>query len=99
MKNQIKFQLLLTILLIMFTLAACQNSNNEPTTNSSSNTENSFELKLIQDELFLLNSNKTIKKYEINPKVLPSEDILQLIEGIKVKDEEEADLLAENFDG
>ncbi len=98
MKNQTKFQLLLTILLIMFTLVSCQNSN-EPTTNSSSNTENSFELKLIQDELFLLNYNKTIKKYEINPKVLPSEDILLLIEGIKVKDEEEADLLAENFDG
>lgn len=97
MKNQTKFQLLLTILIIIFTFSACQNSN-EPT-NSSSNTENNFELKLIQDELFLLNSNKTIKKYEINPKVLPSKDIMLLIEGIKVKDEEEADSLAENFDG
>lgn len=100
MKNQIKFRKILTILLIllMFTLFSCK-SNDKPTKNTPSKTENSFELKLIEDQLFLLNAEKTIKKYEINPKVLPSEDILLLIEGIKVKDEEEADLLAENFDG
>ena len=98
MKNQTKFLLMLTVLLIIFIFSACQNSN-EPTTKNSSNKENRFELKLIEDELYLLNFNKTIKKYEINPNVLPSEDILVLIEGIKVKDEEEADLMAENFDG
>ena len=50
MKNQTKFLLMLTVLLIIFIFSACQNSN-EPTTKNSSNKENRFELKLIEDEL------------------------------------------------
>lgn len=100
MKNQIKIKFLLIILLLLFTstLASCQN-NDKQNAKSSSNANNGYVLKLINNELFLINIDKAIKKYEINPMVLPSEDILLLIEGIKVEDEKEADSIAENFDG
>ena len=49
--------------------------------------------------LVLLENGNILKSYDIEISVLPSEDILLLSNGIKVKDVSEADEIAENFDG
>ncbi len=99
MKKQIKLKIL-SILFIagIFILSSCKSEQTQ-TPNDVSSTTSIFELKLIDNEVCLLSDKKTVKKYEINPRVLPSEDILLLTEGIIVKDENEADSVAENFDG
>ena len=49
--------------------------------------------------LVLLENGNILKSYDVEISVLPSEDILLLSKGIKVKDVSEADEIAENFDG
>ena len=43
--------------------------------------------------------NTVIKEYEINPLLLPSEDYEMLLNGISAQSIENADMLAEDFDG
>ena len=58
-----------------------------------------FYLKLYDNRLCLFENETVIKEYDINPSVLPSEDLYLLTKGIEVKDISEADSVAENFDG
>ncbi|MBQ1187241.1 MAG: hypothetical protein IIX54_06120 [Clostridia bacterium] len=89
------------ILLLIFTfilsLCACdsQKTNiNEP------DVKNSNFVLIIEDNTLCLKDNEmTVKKYETNISVLPSEDILILTNGIEVENIAEADSIAENFDG
>lgn len=100
MKNQIKLIMLLLLTIVLGILTFTQKSDNSDENNSiNTYTTNIFTLKIINNELCLQNNDKTVKKYEINPSVLPSEDIYLLTQGICVKDESEADSIAENFDG
>lgn len=47
----------------------------------------------------LYDNDKAIKSYDIDISLLPGEDVKLLYEGIVVKSEAEADMLAEDFDG
>lgn len=85
------------ILLCAFFMCACDDKG--ATTDNPSSVENIYTLQLIDNELCLLSNNRTVKKYDINPAVLPAEDILLLTDGIIVENENEADSFAENFDG
>lgn len=58
-----------------------------------------FYLRIYDNTLCLFENDTIIKKYDINPLVLPSDDIYLLTNGIEVKDISEADSVAENFDG
>lgn len=77
--------------------------SNEPTTEQSESSISSYDdtltLKLFENELCLFKSGEIIKKYDINPAVLPGEDIKLLSDGIAVKTLAEADTVAEDYDG
>lgn len=99
MKKQTKLKkILMPLILLTIFLSSC-NSEQTQAPKDVSSSSNILEIKLVDDKIKLLENDKTIKIYEINPLVLPPEDILLLSEGINVKDESEADSIAENFDG
>ena len=58
-----------------------------------------YVVRLTDSGVALLKNEEIIKIYDIQPSVLPGEDILLLYEGISVNSVSEADSLAENFDG
>ena len=51
------------------------------------------------DAVYLYDGNTVIKEYDINPLLLPSEDYEMLLNGIPAQSVENADMLAEDFDG
>ena len=73
----------------------CENINEI----SSPQKEDSLLLVIDNNTLVLYESENIIKSYDINLSVLPSDDILLLSNGIRVKNIAEADEIAENFDG
>ena len=58
-----------------------------------------LQVKLTDNGVVLIRNEEILKVYDIQPSILPGEDILLLREGISVDSESEADSLAENFDG
>ena len=92
-----KRTLIIISIIFLFTITSC--NKNESTAPESSTIQNNYILKLVDDNLLLIYNEQIVKKYEINPKVLPSEDIKLLVDGINIENENQADLIAENFDG
>lgn len=66
---------------------------------SSSANEDILTLRLYENELCLFQNRKVLKKYDVNPAVLPGEDVKQLSDGINVASVAEADTIAEDYDG
>ena len=99
MKKQTKLKILSAFLIVSISFFCSCESEQADTPKDISSIQDSFELKLIDNEICLLNNKNIVKIYEVNPWVLPSEDILLLSEGIVVTSENEADSIAENFDG
>ena len=89
------------ILLLIFTfiLSLCACDSQKTNINEPDVKKSNFVLIIEDNTLCLKDNEMTVKKYETNISVLPSEDILILTNGIKVKNISEADSIAENFDG
>ena len=66
---------------------------------SKISTANNYCVKMVGSNIYLFENNEIIKKYDINVSLLPGQDQLRLIEGIKVSSISDADLLAEDYDG
>ena len=89
--------ILLLIFVFILSLFSCESQNTN--TNEQELEKNSLVLIIEDNTLCLKDNETTVKKYETNLSVLPSEDILILTKGIKVENISEADSVAENFDG
>ena len=99
MHRIIKYLLILALLCCISALLLL-NKNTPQNDNDTLISSNAIlSLRLVDNCLYLFESNEILKTYEINPLVLPSEDILMVSEGIIVKNVAEADLIVENFDG
>ena len=72
-----------------------KNSNNSKKNVSS----HEYVIRAKDNAVYLYDDNKVIKEYDINPLLLPSEDYEMLLNGISVESVENADMLAEDFDG
>ncbi len=91
---------IILILSVAF-LVICFLPKNENPNDTSSGTKISTEyiIKLHENDIVLFENEKIIKYYDINPSVLPGEDLTLLIKGITVNTVAEADKIAEDFDG
>ncbi len=104
MHSLLKIRCMIITLLILITIILAT-SNNDTSTRihenevSSAEKEKSYMIKLLDSKVSLYESNTVIKEYDINPGLLPGEDILLLSNGIVVKSISEADSIAEDFDG
>ena len=104
---QLKLPLKITILCILALLFSffiiyphTTNANNEPLIyESKTNKERIFRLKSVDNKVYLFENTTIIKEYDINPMLLPPEDIKLLSDGIILNSMAEADSLAEDFDG
>ena len=99
MHKTVKILSILALLCCRLALLLVENKTppKDNDTGTSSNTV--FLLKLVDNNLYLYESNVILKSYDINPVVLPGEDILMLSNGVEVKNIAEADSIVENFDG
>ena len=75
------------------------NQTNKVEVIPSKDTSVVYVLKSDNNKVFLYANDKICKTYEINPMLLPAEDIISLANGIRVASVKEADSLAEDFDG
>lgn len=101
-KKRIAVTLLFILLAIsLFLLPILSNEQDAPPSSSAeSGTENNtLTLKLYDNTLCLFENREIVKKYEVNPSVLPGEDLGILSRGITVKSIAEADSIAEDYDG
>lgn len=91
---------LIFILLITF-IVICFLPTNEKPDNTPSNIKTTTEyiVKLHENKIALFENEKIIKYYDINPTVLPGEDLSILVKGITVNTIAQADKIAEDFDG
>lgn len=98
-KIKIRLFLLLFLMLsatIIFTHYTKSNILNPQKANTR---EDVFIVKLTDSGVALFKNKEIVKIYDIQASVLPGEDILLLSKGVSVGSVEEADNLAENFDG
>ena len=89
--------ILLITLNIILCFSSCKKSKENPVTESK--TQEKYVLTITENKLRLILNDDTVKEYDVNINVLPGEDIKLLMDGIIVNDIQEADSIAENFDG
>ena len=101
MKTRYKIYVLTCAIIISVTLTATSFiiNRNRGKTVSKANTACTYCVKMVGNDICLFENNEVIKKYNIDANLLPGEDQLLLIEGIKVDSISDADLLAEDYDG
>ena len=97
MKTVNLMSIMFITLSIIFCFSSCKKSNEQPSTESKA--QEKYVLTINDNKLRLILDNDTIKEYDVNINVLPGEDIKLLMDGIIVNDIQEADSIAENFDG
>lgn len=89
--------ILFITLSIIFCFSSCKKSKENPVTESK--TQEKYVLTITENKLRLILNDDTVKEYDVNINVLPGEDIKLLLDGIIVDGIQEADSIAENFDG
>ena len=99
MKTLIYILLCATILSSVIAIIIPKSENAEVSFEKKVNNENNLILIIKENSLLLISEETIIKTYDINPSVLPGEDIYLLTKGITVSSISEADEVAENFDG
>lgn len=101
MDKKLKIRLFsLALLVISVVILLTDNTKGNIPAGENRETSNEiYVVRLTDSGVALLKNEKIIKIYDIQPSVLPGEDILLLYEGISVNSVSEADSLAENFDG
>lgn len=92
------FSLAFLILSAIVLLTQTPESSDSPKQNAVTE-QDILQVKLTDNGVVLIRNEEILKVYDIQPSILPGEDILLLREGISVDSESEADSLAENFDG
>ncbi len=89
----------LLLIAVIFLSAAPDREDNSETKMKIPQQADNYEIRLSDMQVKLFKNGVAVKTYEIQPNLLPGEDILLLTDGIKVESVAEADLLAEDFDG
>ncbi len=99
LKLRIFSVLFLTVLITIFLGQKSFRTESNNITNDSYDTKEYYIIKIVDSKVSLLKENIIIKSYDIQPSILPGEDIKILSEGIIVDSVSEADRIAEDFDG
>lgn len=94
--------ILTTILIITLTQSLTKvqkESDNQESSQNNLPNHHEYVIRAKDNSVYLYDGNTVIKEYEINPLLLPSEDYEMLLNGISAQSIENADMLAEDFDG
>lgn len=93
---------ILTAIIVAITALSLSREQNEYADHDNSQknvSRHEYVIRAKDNAVYLYDGSKVIKEYDINPLLLPSEDYEMLLNGIPAQSVENADMLAEDFDG